>query len=309
MKKTSIGGQAVIEGVMMRGTNSYTVAVRKIDDEIILDKKPIESFAEKVKLFKLPIFRGMLSFVESMVIGMRTLTYSAEFFEVEEDQKPSKFDQFLERIFGDKLDTVMIGFSVVFAIIMAVGLFMILPLFLSRLFENYIETHWVLNVIEGFIRIGLFLIYIFSISKMKDIQRVFQYHGAEHKTIHCFEHEEELTPENAMKFPRLHKRCGTNFLLIVMIVSIFVFIVVEVDTVWLRMLSRIVLIPIIAGVSYEILKWVGRSESKIVNALTYPGLYLQYLTTREPDSKQIEVAIAALKGVLEDEKEPEASNK
>lgn len=305
MKRTNIGGQAVIEGVMMRGKKMYAVAVRKPDQDIIIDKKDIKTISDKIKLFKLPIFRGMLAFVESMIIGIKTLTYSADFFEVEESE-PSKFDKFLEKVFGDKLDSLLIGISVCIAILFGVGVFMVLPMFIARFFENIITQNWVLNTIEGLIRILIFLCYIVLISKMNDIKRVFQYHGAEHKTISCLEHEEELTVENAKKHSRLHKRCGTNFLFIVMIISILVFGFIRVDSVWIKACSRILLVPIIAGISYEVLKWAGRNDNKVVDFLNYPGLCLQKITTSEPDDKQLEVAIAAIKGVLEDE--PEDNN-
>ncbi len=302
MKRTNIGGQAVLEGVMMRGKRMYAIAIRKPNQDIVIDKKPIKSFADRCSLFKWPIFRGMLAFVESMVVGIQILSYSAEFIEDgEEEEKPSKIDEFLQKKLGDKLNDYIIGFSLFLAIIFGIGLFMVVPLWISRLFKTYIDQFWMRNILEGIIRISIFVGYIALISRMKDIQRVFQYHGAEHKTINCYEHGQALTVDNVRKYTRLHKRCGTSFLLIVMVISILVFMMVEVDIVWMRFMSRIVLVPIIAGLSYEVIKWAGRSESKLVDIISLPGMCLQKMTTAEPDDTQIEVAIAAMKGVLEDE--------
>ena len=310
MKRVDIGGQAVIEGVMMKNKNTYAVAIRKPDNEIIVDKKEYTSFSEKIKLFKLPLFRGMLAFIESLVIGMKILTFSAEFFEVEEekeDKGPDKFDRFLTKIFGDKLDNVIVGFSVVMSIILAIGLFVVLPLGISQLTKGILPNERLINLVDGVVRVIIFLVYLKLISLMKDIQRVFQYHGAEHKSINCLESEEELTVENIRKQSRQHKRCGTNFLLIVVLMSILVLMVIDVRTFWLRFAVRLLCLPLIAGLSYEIIRWLGRSESKLASIIAKPGLMLQNLTTREPDDSQIEVAIASLKGVLiideEDHKE------
>jgi uncharacterized protein YqhQ len=305
LKPVDIGGQAVIEGVMMKNKNTYAVAVRKPDKEIIIDKREYTSFSEKLKFFKLPIFRGMLAFVESLVIGMKILTYSAEFFEVEEEKEkePGKFDRFLTKVFGDKLDKVVVGFSVVLSIILAIGLFVLLPLGLSQLVKDKLPYEGLINLVDGIIRVVIFLVYLKIISLMKDIQRVFQYHGAEHKSINCLEHEEELTVENIKKHSRYHKRCGTNFLLIVVLMSILVLMIIDVRTFWLRFAVRLLCLPLIAGLSYEIIKWLGRSESKLAAVIAKPGLWLQKLTTREPDGSQIEVAIASLKGVLVNDEE------
>lgn len=299
MKRTNIGGQAILEGVMMRGKKMYAVAVRKPNKEIIVDKKNVKSTQDRASFLKLPIIRGAVALIDSLVIGMKTITYSAEFLDVEEAE-PSKMDKYLEKKFGDKLNDILIGFSVFIAIIMAIGLFMVLPTWISSLFHA--ET-WVLSILEGIVRILIFLIYLVLITKMNDIKRVFQYHGAEHKTINCFESEEELTVANVKKHSRYHKRCGTSFLLIVMVVSMLVFMFVRVKTIPLRILSRIILFPLIAGISYELIKWAGNSESILVKIISAPGMYLQKLTTAEPDDSMIEVAIAAMKGVLEDEPE------
>ena len=304
LKRTNVGGQAVIEGVMMRGSKTYTVAVRKPDQEIVMDKKPVTAIMTKYAIFKLPLLRGVAVFIDSMVIGIKTLAYSAEFFEVEEESKPSKVEEYLEKKLGDKLEDYLIGFSIVVSIILGIALFMVTPLFLSRLFKNFITNVWLQNLLEGAIRIAIFLIYIYLISQMKDIQRVFQYHGAEHKTINCLEHEEELTVENVKKHSRLHKSCGTSFLLVVMLVSVAVFAVFNIESPLLRVLSRIIFVPLIAGLSYEVIRWARKSETKLACWISIPGMCLQKtFTTREPDDAQIEVAITALKGVLEDEED------
>lgn len=301
MKQTYIGGQAVMEGVMMRGKKVYTVAVRKPDGEIVIDKQPVHTLADRYPILRWPILRGVLAFIESMIIGVKTLTYSAEFFETEEEVKPSKVDTWLEKKLGDKLNDFLIGFTVVVAILLSIGLFMVAPLLITRLIHNWIPTGRLRSAVEGIIRILLFLSYILLISRMKDIQRVFQYHGAEHKTINCYEKGLPLTVENAKKQTRLHKRCGTSFLLIVMLVSIFIFMLIDIDNMWLRFLSRIAFVPLIAGLSYEVIRFAGRSDSFLVRFISYPGMGLQRLTTAEPDEEQLAVAICAMKGVLEEE--------
>lgn len=306
MKRTNIGGQAVIEGVMMRGKKVYAMAVRTPEQGIVIEKKDVHSLSAKWGLFRFPIFRGISAFVDSLIMGTKIIMRSAELAGEnieEENAEPSKFEKFLEEKCGDKLTDYIIYFSVFLSLIMGVGLFMLLPVWIGSFFKPIIPGTWVLSIIEGLVRIGIFLIYLVAISRMKEIQRVFQYHGAEHKTINCFESEEELTVENVRKHTRLHKRCGTSFLFLVMIISMVVFFFVSTDNIWLRFLSRILLVPFVAGISYEVLKWAGNSESKFVSIVSYPGLCLQKITTAEPDGQQIETAIAALKGVLEDEPE------
>ena len=300
--KTSIGGQAVIEGVMMRGPKEYAVAVRKPDGEIAIEKSDVNSVIAKSKILKLPIIRGVISFFESLVVGMKCLMFSADFFDVEEE--PSKFDKWVDEKFGDKAKTFTIYFSVVIAILMSVGLFMLLPAFIAGLiFENEGTQRVWFNVVEGVVRIALFMGYIILISKMPNIQRVFQYHGAEHKTIFCYEAGEELTVENVKKHSRLHPRCGTSFLLIVMVMAIIIFSMVPSPNVWITLLQRLILIPLVAGLSYEIIKFAGRSENKVVCLLNKPGMWFQNFTTREPDDKQIFVAIEALKSVMPKDRE------
>lgn len=302
--KTSIGGQAVMEGVMMRGPKEIATAVRKSDGEIIVDKKETNSIFNKYKFLKLPILRGVVSFFESMITGVKCLMFSAEQIDLEEGEETmTRFEKWLDDKLGDKIKDVVIYFSVFLSLILGIGLFMLLPTVLVGWMKIISENHVFLSLMEGVVRILIFIIYIWAVSQMKDIQRVFEYHGAEHKTIAAYEHGEELTPENARKYSRLHPRCGTNFLLIVMIVSIIFFSLLKWDNVWERLIYRLLLLPVVAGISYEFIKFAGRSNNKFVKALTKPGLLLQYLTTREPDDEQLEVAIVALKNVMTGNKE------
>lgn len=300
MKKTSIGGQALIEGLLMIGPKNAAIAVRKPDGEIVIDIRKLPS---KSKLSKVPVVRGVINFFKQMVMGVKALMYSAEFLDLEEEEeKPSKTDAFIEKIFGDKFKDAAIYFSVILSIILSVGLFILLPNLLATLlrFDKNTGAGVVLfNLFEGIIRITLFFLYISLASKMKDIKRVWEYHGAEHKTIHCYEHGDELTVENVRKYTTKHPRCGTSFMFLVMIISILVFSFLGWNEVWINILSRILLIPLVAGLSYELLKFVGRhSEWSIVKIINAPGLAFQHFTTREPDDSQIEVAIAAFKNVL-----------
>lgn len=310
MKPSGIGGQAVIEGVMMKNKDQYAIAVRKPNNEIVIEKNTFVSAAEKYKIFKLPVFRGVLAFAESMIIGTRTLTFSASFFEEEEEVKPSKVDKALSKLFKDKAENVIMGITFFIAILLAVGIFIVLPAFAANLLGEQIKSEPLLAVVEGIIRILIFISYIAAISQMKDIKRMFMYHGAEHKTINCLEQGFELTVENVKWQSKQHKRCGTSFMFIVMFVSIIFFIFIRVDQSWLRYLIRILLIPVIAGVSYEFIRLAGRSESKIVNILSKPGLWLQGLTTREPDETMIEVAIQSVDAVFDWREflEPEQAN-
>lgn len=292
MRYATIGGQAVIEGVMMRNGNDYAVAVRKPDQTIEVKKDQFIGLNARWHTKKIPIIRGVLSFIDSLVLGMSTLTYSASFFEDEEEAEKEKDKD-------GKFDAVFMGLTVALSVVIAVVLFMLTPFFISSLFGKVIKSPMALAVIEGLIRIAIFFIYIVAISQMKDIQRVFMYHGAEHKTINCIEHGAELTPENAAKYSRLHKRCGTSFLLIVMVVSIICFMFIRVDNMALKIVLRVILVPVIAGVSYEVIQWAGRSESCLVNIVSKPGLMLQKLTTREPDLEMLEVAIASIEAIYD----------
>ncbi len=302
---TSIGGQAVMEGVMMRGPKEIAVAVRTPEQEIVIDKKPIASILQKNKILKLPILRGVISFVESLVIGTRALMFSAEFVELEEEEDKKKKEEMTEEerkkaeAKESKVKDAAIYSSVVIALLFAVGLFMMLPAALVELCKGFLpESRVLVSLLEGVVRIALFLIYIVLVSRMKEIRRVFEYHGAEHKTIFCYESGEELTVENARKHSRLHPRCGTSFLLIVMVVSIILFSFISAETVWVRLGLRLLLLPVVAGLSYEVIKFAGRSKSKLMRLVSLPGMWLQNITTREPDDSQLEVAIAALTAVL-----------
>lgn len=297
VKKSTIGGQAVIEGVMMKNKDKYAVAVRKLSGEIEVEVSKCQSISDKVPFFRLPIIRGVVNFVESMVVGVKTLTYSASFYE-DEEEEPTKMDQALDKLLKGKTEDVMMGVTVCFSMLLAIALFMVAPYFATRLLERFSTSETMLVIVEGMLRIGIFLLYVALISQMKDMKRVFMYHGAEHKTINCLEHGEELTVENVKKYSRIHKRCGTSFLLIVMIISMIFFLFIRVDGLWARMAFRILLVPVIAGVSYEFIKFAGKSDSKIVQILSTPGMWLQKLTTREPEEDMIEVAIQSVESVL-----------
>lgn len=310
VRQNYIGGQAVIEGVMMRGKKMYAMAVRTPDGTLAVEKKDIDDVFSKYKIFKYPIFRGIASFIQSLIIGTKIIMRSTQLAgleeETDENTEPSKFEKALQKMFGDKLTDVLIYISVAVSLVFSIGLFFVLPVFIGSLLRPILPGTWALGIAEGLIRIAIFLLYLFLVSRMKEIKRVFQYHGAEHKTINCFEHGEELTVENVKKYTRLHKRCGTSFLLIVMIISMVVFFFIRTDTIWLRLVSRILLVPFVAGISYEVIRWAGRSDSPVVKIVSAPGLCLQKITTAEPDGSQIEAAIAAMKGVLEEEAEDES---
>ncbi|HPU41889.1 MAG TPA: DUF1385 domain-containing protein [Acetivibrio clariflavus] len=311
---TSIGGQALIEGLMMMGPNNIAIAVRKPDGEIIVEKRPLP---KRSKFSKLPLIRGVVGLFKQMVVGIQALMFSAEFvdLEVEEDEKkePSKVDQFFEKflgkVFGNKLQDALIYISVVISLLFSVGLFILLPNFIAGLLPLDRESSlgvMLYNLVEGIVKIVLFFSYIVLISKLNDIKRVWQYHGAEHKTIHCYENGEELTVENIQKYSTRHPRCGTSFLFTVMVVSILVFSFAGwYEEAWKNMIIRLLLLPVVAGISYEVIKFAGKSQSKIVQILNVPGLMFQNYTTKEPDDSMVEVAIEAMKGVLETTKEGE----
>ena len=294
-----IGGQAVIEGVMMKNMDRYAVSVRKPNGKIETKVEECVSFAEKHPLFQLPVFRGMANFLESMVIGMKTLNYSASFYEDEEEQTESRTKQLLEKILGEKAEKIIMGIVLVFSLAISIGLFMILPYIASEALGKLIRNEYVILFMEGIIRIAIFLGYIVLISRMEDIKRVFMYHGAEHKTINCLEAGVPLTPENVDNFSRLHKRCGTSFIFIVMIISMVFFFFIRVDTIWLRIVLRLLFLPLVAGVSYEFIRLAGSSGHPLVQIFSKPGLALQRLTTKEPDHSMIEVAIASVEGVFD----------
>ncbi len=295
---SGIGGQAVLEGIMMKNQDLYAVAVRKPDGEIEIDTEEYHGILHGSKIKKIPFIRGVFNFLDSLILGMRTLTYSASFYE-DEEAKETATDKAMNKMFGDKAESVLMGCTVAFSIVLAVGIFMLLPYFLSSLFEKYVRNTSLLALIEGVIRIAIFLIYVVAISLMSDIKRVYMYHGAEHKCINCIEHGHVLNVRNVRNSSRLHKRCGTSFLLIVMMVSMVLFIFIKVDNPAMRLLLRIALIPVIAGISYEFIRLAGRSENAIVKFLSIPGLMLQKITTREPDDAMIEVAIKSVEAVFD----------
>jgi len=297
MKKTSIGGQALIEGLMMIGPENAAIAVRKPDGEIVVDKRPLP---KKSAISKIPVIRGAYNMFSQMVLGVKALMYSAEFVDLEEEE-PSKLDKFIEKLFGDKLKDAAIYFSVIFALCFSVGLFILLPNVFAGFLnfdKNTAKGVIAYNLFEGLIRMALFFGYIYLASLMKDIKRVWEYHGAEHKTIHCYEHGDEITVENVRKYSTKHPRCGTSFMFLVMLISIFVFSFLGWHSIWINILSRIILIPLVAGLAYEVLKFAGRCEWKIMGIVNAPGLLFQLFTTKEPDDSQIEVAIEAFKNVL-----------
>ena len=298
MKKQSVGGQAVIEGVMMQSKQKRAIAVRKNDGEIVVKKNNIKSWINEKNIDKIPFIRGSFILIETMIEGIKSLNYSSDFFleEVEED----KFDIFIKKIFKDKANDVMIGLSMVLALILSVGLFILIPTIVGGVFSKIIPNNLVLNLIEGFIRILILFGYIVIISKNKDIERVFQYHGAEHKSIYCYENNLELTVENARKFTTLHPRCGTNFLFIVMFTSIILFSFFGWPNPIVRIIMRIICIPVVAGLSYEVIRFLGKYNNKLTKIIAYPGMMMQKFTTKEPNDSQLEVALAALKAVLDE---------
>ena len=304
MRYSGIGGQAVMEGVMMKNQEKYAVAVRKPDHEIEVKVSEYTGIIRNKKIRNMPILRGVFSFIESLVLGMQTLTYSASFFEEEEEDKKKKEPMTEEERRKQeqkekKQENAMMGGTVVLSIVLAVAVFMMLPYYLSTLFQKVITSQWVIALLEGVIRLVIFIGYVALISLMKDIRRVYMYHGAEHKCINCIEHGMDLTVENVRKSSRFHKRCGTSFLLIVMLVSILFFMFIRVDSPILRVVFRLLLIPVIAGVSYEFIRLAGRSDNAVVNLLSKPGLWLQGLTPKEPDDEMIEVGIASVEAVFD----------
>ena len=295
---SGIGGQAVLEGVMMKNRDKYAVAVRKPNGEIDVEVEEYKGVCGDKKFAKLPFIRGVFAFIDSLILGLTVTTYSASFYE-EEDEKPSKTEEKLEKLLGNKADDIMMTFTVILSVIIAVALFMLLPLFLSDLLGKYIRNASVIAIIEGMIRILIFIAYIAGISLMKDIKRLYMYHGAEHKCINCIEKGRPLTVKDVKRSSRQHKRCGTSFLLFVVLVSVIVFFFIRVDNMVLKLVLRIALVPVIAGISYEIIRLAGRSDNIVVRIISAPGLWMQKLTTKEPDEDMIEVAIASVEAVFD----------
>ncbi len=297
-RSSGVGGQAVIEGVMMRHKDTYAVAVRKPDGEIEVETEEFEGVLHHSKLKSIPFIRGVFNFLDSMILGMKTLTFSSTFY-IEEEEKETKADKFFQKLFKENAQNVLMGITMVISILMAIAIFMVLPYFLSSLFEKYVRNNSLLAILEGIIRIVIFVVYIVAISAMKDIRRVYQYHGAEHKCINCIEKGRPLTVKNVMRSSKQHKRCGTSFMLFVMLVSIILFFFIRVENPALRVVVRIALIPVIAGISYEIIRLAGKSNNIFVRIISAPGMWLQRLTTKEPDEGMVEVAIASVEAVFD----------
>ena len=299
MKSSNIGGQAVLEGIMMRHGDDYAVAVRKPDGEIFVQKEEYHSVIKWKALTKIPFIRGVFNFIDSMVLGIKTLMFSAEFYEDEEEVKSEKELTEEEIAKKEKQEKWMMNATVAISVVIAVAVFMVLPYFLSSLLKPLMPSYHLRTLVEGFVRIGIFILYIALISRMDDIQRTFMYHGAEHKCINCIEHGLPLTVDNVRISSRQHKRCGTSFLFFVLAISIILLMLIQVESPLMRVIVRIALIPVIAGISYEVLKLAGRSENPIINLLSRPGLAIQKLTTKEPDDSMSEVAIQAVEAVFD----------
>ncbi len=310
MKYANIGGQAVMEGVMMRHKDRYAVAVRKENHEIEVKSDTHISYGKRFHVSGIPIIRGAFAFVDSLVLGMQTLTWSASFFEEEEPADAAGRKKEAAAVSGKKeeepaadSDKGFMVLTVILSLALSIGLFMVLPFFISNIFRRATDSGLLLGIIEGLVRLMIFVAYIVLISRMKDIQRLFMYHGAEHKTINCIEHGEELTPENAAKYSRFHKRCGTSFLFIVMFVSIAFFLlffqIFPIESMVLKVVCRILMVPLIAGVSYEIIQWAGRHDSGLVCLVSKPGFWMQKFTTKEPDLEMLEVAIASIEAIYD----------
>ena len=296
MKSSNIGGQAVIEGVMMKNKDRYAVAVRKPDGEIEVTTDTYKSVVGKyTALTKLPFVRGIFNFVDSLVLGMKTLTWSASFYEEEEEKEMTEAEEKKQ----ERMEKLLMTLTMVVSFALAIGIFMVLPYFLSDLLKKWISSYTVRIIIEGIIRIAIFVAYVGGISVMNDIKRLYRYHGAEHKCINCIEHGLPLTVENVRKSSRQHKRCGTSFLFFVLAISIILLLLIRVESPLMRVVVRIALLPVIAGISYEVLKLAGNSENALVNLLSKPGMAIQMMTTSEPDDDMIEVAIQAVEAVFD----------
>ncbi len=295
---SGIGGQAVLEGVMMKNKEKYAVAVRKPDGEIEVEVETYQGLAHGSKFKELPFIRGIFNFLDSLILGTRALNYSASFYE-EEEGKETKFDKAMDKMSGGNGEKLLSGIVTVISVVLAVGIFIVLPYFISSLFESFIRNRSLMAIMEGMIRIALFLLYVWGISAMKDIRRLYQYHGAEHKCINCIEKGRPLTVHNVMRSSRLHKRCGTSFIFFVMLVSIVLFFFIQVDNVVEKVVLRILLMPVVAGISYEIIRLAGRTDNLFIKILSAPGMWIQRMTTKEPDESMAEVAIASVEAVFD----------
>lgn len=297
---SGIGGQAVLEGIMMKNKDNYAVAVRKPNNEIEVEVDTYHSFVHGSKIKELPFIRGVFNFIDSLVLGMKCLNYSATFYEDEDEmEKDTKTDKAMSKVFKGKTEKIITVVTTIISFALAIGIFFILPMFLSSLFHKFVRNEALEAVIEGLIRIVIFLAYVILISLMKDIRRVYQYHGAEHKCINCIEAGKELTVYNVMRSSRLHRRCGTSFLLFVVMISIILFFFIRTDRMLLKILYRVILIPVIASISYEIIRLAGKYDNAFTRIISLPGMLLQKLTTREPDRKMVEVAIVAVEAVFD----------
>lgn len=294
---SGIGGQAVLEGVMMKNKDRYAVAVRKPDGNIEVEIESFQGVLEEKKFKNWPFIRGVFNFVDSLMLGMKSINYSASFYE--EDEEETAFDRALNKWTKGKAEEFLTTVVMIFSILLAVGIFIVLPYFISSFIANYVENASMLAIIEGLIRITIFVLYVWAISFMQDIRRLYRYHGAEHKCINCLENGKELNVRNVMRSSRLHKRCGTSFMFFVLFVSIILFFFIRVDNMILKVLLRIALMPVVAGISYELIRLAGRSDNILVNILSAPGMLIQRMTTKEPDKQMIEVAIAAVEAVFD----------
>ena len=298
-RSCGIGGQAVLEGVMMKNKDLYAVTVRKPDGELVIDTEEFQGVMHGNKIKNVPFIRGIFNFVDSLILGTRILTYSADFFE-DEATKETATDSWFKKVFKDKAESVVSGITVALSIVLAIAIFMVLPYFISSFLDRFVRNTTILAIIEGIIRLAIFVGYVVLISAMEDIKRVYMYHGAEHKCINCIERGRELTVENAMRSSRLHKRCGTSFMLFVMMVSIIMFMFISVEDPIMRVVVRILLVPVIAGISYEIIRLAGNNSNNIlVRIISAPGMWLQTLTTKEPTEDMVEVAIKSVEAVFD----------
>lgn len=294
---SGIGGQAVLEGVMMKNQEKYAIAVRKPDGGIDVEMENYQGIAHGSKIKEIPFIRGVFNFIDSLILGMRSLNHSVSFYEEEEAE--TKFDKAMDKMTGGNAEKVLTTATTMFSIVLAVGLFIVLPYYVSSLFDGFIRNQSLVAIVEGVIRILIFLLYVWGISAMKDIRRLYRYHGAEHKCINCIEKGRPLTVHNVMRSSRLHKRCGTSFLFFVMFVSIILFFFIRVDNVFMKVILRILLMPVVAGISYEMIRLAGRTDNIIVRIFSAPGMLIQRMTTKEPDESMVEVAIAAVEAVFD----------
>lgn len=295
---SGIGGQAVLEGIMMKNKDKYSVAVRKPNGEIEVDIDEYSGVTKGSAVKNIPFLRGVFNFIDSLALGMKALNYSATFYEDEEEHE-TKFDKIMGKIFKGNVEKVLTGFITIFSVCLAIAIFMVLPYYLTAAVTKNVRNDTLTALIEGVIRIVIFVLYVILISLSKDIKRVYRYHGAEHKCINCIEHGKPLTVQNVMKSSRLHRRCGTSFLLLVILVSVILFFFIRVESPIMKIVIRLLLIPVIAGISYEILRLAGKSNNVIVRIISAPGMALQKITTKEPDESMVEVAIAAVEAVFD----------